>query len=297
MPDTKALTRTDRTDISRRGDGASSRPQVSIDGVENALLQGDLSRLSPQERLSYYEKVCTSVGLNPLTRPFEYIKLNGKLTLYAKKDATEQLRRINGVSITEMETDRMQDVYLVRVHAVDKDGRTDVATGAVPIKGASGDRLANALMKAETKAKRRVTLSIVGLGWLDETELDTIPSAETVTVDHETGEIKESDDRSGGPPTEQHPPHVDPEERARKEAERTAKVARLIDQMIERLTGLPDEERGKELERIAAYIEDWPAAEKSRVVETLTEEELLLPPDHERATRGDKKLFFADDAF
>ena len=30
-------------------------------------------------------------------------------------------------------------------------------------------------MKAETKAKRRVTLSIAGLGWLDETELETIP--------------------------------------------------------------------------------------------------------------------------
>ena len=40
-----------------------------------------------------------------------------------------------------------------------------------------GDALANALMKAETKAKRRVTLSIAGLGWLDETELDTIAQA------------------------------------------------------------------------------------------------------------------------
>jgi hypothetical protein len=40
-----------------------------------------------------------------------------------------------------------------------------------------GDALANALMKSETKAKRRVTLSIAGLGWLDETELETIPVA------------------------------------------------------------------------------------------------------------------------
>jgi hypothetical protein len=40
-----------------------------------------------------------------------------------------------------------------------------------------GDALANALMKAETKAKRRVTLSIAGLGWLDETELETIPQS------------------------------------------------------------------------------------------------------------------------
>ena len=32
-------------------------------------------------------------------------------------------------------------------------------------------------MKAETKAKRRATLSICGLGMLDETEIETIPDA------------------------------------------------------------------------------------------------------------------------
>jgi len=37
-------------------------------------------------------------------------------------------------------------------------------------------------MKAETKAKRRVTLSIAGLGWLDETELDTIPHSRPVVA-------------------------------------------------------------------------------------------------------------------
>jgi ribosomal protein S13 len=44
-------------------------------------------------------------------------------------------------------------------------------------------------MKAETKAKRRVTLSIVGLGWTDESEVDSIPGAQAVRVDPETGEI------------------------------------------------------------------------------------------------------------
>jgi hypothetical protein len=50
----------------------------------------------------------------------------------------------------------------------------------------------NALMKAVTKAKRRVTLSICGLGMLDETEVETIPSARPVTV-QETGEIVEGE--------------------------------------------------------------------------------------------------------
>ncbi|MDQ3831524.1 MAG: hypothetical protein M3361_19940 [Candidatus Tectomicrobia bacterium] len=53
--------------------------------------------------------------------------------------------------------------------------REDESTGAVSVGNLRGDALANALMKCETKAKRRVTLSIAGLGWLDETEIETIP--------------------------------------------------------------------------------------------------------------------------
>jgi ferric iron reductase protein FhuF len=43
-------------------------------------------------------------------------------------------------------------------------------------------------MKAVTKGKRRLTLSLCGLGWLDETEIQTIPDATAVIVD-DTGEI------------------------------------------------------------------------------------------------------------
>jgi len=47
-------------------------------------------------------------------------------------------------------------------------------------------------MKAVTKAKRRLTLSLCGLGWLDETEIETIPDAKPVVV-QETGEIIEGE--------------------------------------------------------------------------------------------------------
>src|SRR5690606_13039724 len=80
--------------------------------------------------------------------------------------------------------------YVVRVYGRDKTGREDVATGAVSIAGLKGDALANAVMKAETKAKRRLTLSLAGLGWLDESEVDSIPDARHVRVDPNTGEIQ-----------------------------------------------------------------------------------------------------------
>ena len=147
--------------------------------MERVLLAGDLSKLSTGDRLFYYGKVCESVGLNPLTRPFDYLTLNGKMVLYAKRDATDQLRRIHGVSVTIKARDRLEEgVYIVTANAKDKTGREDESTGAVNIKGLAGDALANALMKAETKAKRRVTLSICGLGMLDETEIETIPGAQ-----------------------------------------------------------------------------------------------------------------------
>ena len=76
--------------------------------IESALILGDLSKLNTEQRLSYYKQVCESVGLNPLTRPFDYITLNGKLTLYAKRDATEQLRKIYSVSITALDIDADQ---------------------------------------------------------------------------------------------------------------------------------------------------------------------------------------------
>lgn len=148
--------------------------EVSI--FENVLVAGDLSQLSPDQRISYYNKVCESLGLNPLTKPFEYIRMNNKLVLYAKRDCTDQLRKKQNVSIKIISREKLDDVFMVVAEAQLTTGRVDSAIGAVNIKGLHGDNLANALMKAETKAKRRVTLSICGLGFLDETEVETIPS-------------------------------------------------------------------------------------------------------------------------
>jgi hypothetical protein len=152
----------------------------SADIMEQVIIKGDLSKLTPQERTSYYMKVCDSIGLNPLTKPFEYINLNGKLQLYALKACTEQLRGIHGVSVTDLAETMHEGVFIVTAKVVNKEGRTDAAKGAVPLAGLKGEALANAMMKAETKAKRRATLSLCGLGWLDESEIESIPGAQVV---------------------------------------------------------------------------------------------------------------------
>ena len=185
---------------------------TTADVIESVVITGDLAALAPDQRVAYYNRVCQSLGLNPLTKPFDYIKLNGKLTLYAKRDATDQLRRQYGVSVAIVNRERADGVFSVTAHATLPDGRTDESIGAVPIvypdtiqewqgnqrinrphpragQQLTGEDLANAYMKAETKAKRRVTLSIVGLGWLDETEVGSITDAQPTTVNQTTGEI------------------------------------------------------------------------------------------------------------
>ena len=151
--------------------------EISLSAMETVLVKGDLSKLTEQERMSYYGSVCKSVGLNPLTQPFAYITLNGKLTLYAKRDCTDQLRSINGISVEITGRESFDGVYVVTAKAKNSQGRTDESTGVVSLGAVKGEALANLFMKAETKAKRRVTLSICGLGLLDETEVETIKDA------------------------------------------------------------------------------------------------------------------------
>ena len=156
--------------------------------LEKVVIEGDLEKLSPAERLHYYSKVCESLGLNPLTQPFAYIKLSGKLRLYATKDATEQLARQHGISLRLDDGRVLDGIYVVRATASASERSAD-ATGAVPIENLKGESKANALMKAETKASRRAVLRLVGLGWLDETEVTAVPDAVPVVVDPATGEI------------------------------------------------------------------------------------------------------------
>lgn len=156
---------------------------VSPEIIQKLVLQGDLASMLPAQKLEYYNKFCMALGLNPLTQPFQIIKFQGKEKLYATKDCTEQLRKIHGVGITDISSIQLNGVFIVTAKAIDKTGKLDAATGAVNIEGLKGENLANALMKAETKAKRRVTLSICGLGILDESELDTMPVHTTEAIE------------------------------------------------------------------------------------------------------------------
>lgn len=156
--------------------------------LEKVVTKGDLADLSPSDRANYYKDICDSLKLNWRTKPFEFLELKDrqsgktKIVLYARKDCCEQLRKRDGITvrILSQQLDPDSGIFTVHVEAAGTDGRRDEDIGCTVLKGLTAEDKANAMMKAITKAKRRVTLSICGLGFLDESEVDSIPGAKRV---------------------------------------------------------------------------------------------------------------------
>ena len=145
--------------------------------ISSIVINGDLSKLNPQQKVSYYRQFCERLGLDPLSQPFKLLRLNGKEVMYCDRSGTQQLNKLHNVSHEIKAREMVNGCYVVTAQASTPEGRRTESIGAVPIENLKGDALCNAMMKAETKAKRRATLDLLGLGILDESETETIPNA------------------------------------------------------------------------------------------------------------------------
>lgn len=147
------------------------------------LKDGDLSKLSDEEKLIYYVHECNRMGLDPAARPLEFMRLNGREVLYAKRVAGDMLAAKHGITTAIVEGPKVMEfgsaaVLYCRVRAAMPDGRSceDVGTAAVA-------DLVNAILKVVTKSIRRATLRLCGWGGLDESELESIPAHEKAAVE------------------------------------------------------------------------------------------------------------------
>lgn len=147
--------------------------------VQRIAAQGkDTRALSHEERVATLAALSKALGLNPLTNPVRFLPMQGGEVLYVTRQATDQIAarlRLNretvvGPEVREVGTNIRMVFCQVRVTA--PDGRSEMATATLPLKDPCND-----LMKCETKAKRRATLSLAGLGLLTEEETETIPGA------------------------------------------------------------------------------------------------------------------------
>jgi len=159
-------------------------PEQYGKAMDEIIQYGDLASLTVPQRSEFLYKLALSMGLNPISQPFELIVLNGKLTIYAKRTAADQLRQKHNITSEIIEEGPLtvgdkprEDVYRVKVRLEgEKAGvkRSEFAVGCVGIDQLSDEALANAIMKCHTKAIRRGTLSFCGMGFLDELEVDSV---------------------------------------------------------------------------------------------------------------------------
>ena len=162
------------------------RPASSqvVGEIMQKAVTGDLSGLEAAERAQLIIKVCEMLRLNPTTGPFQLVTFKkGGMRLYATKDCADQLRKRDNVSVQIVARELLADeTYVVTARATvpGEAPRTDESIGAVSLRNVIGEERANQIMRAETKAKRRVTLSICGLGFLDESEVYSIPDVQVV---------------------------------------------------------------------------------------------------------------------
>lgn len=166
--------------ITRSAPSALATPaDAKLDAAvaESLVVHGDYSRLNPGQRVELYLRTCKEHGLNPQAQPFTFLRLNGKEVMYANKGCTDQLARIHNVTREIIDGPKVIDLAGTKLvfcaaKATLPNGRSETSTATVPLVDPP-----NVLMKAESKAKRRATLSILGLAMLDESELDTIPAS------------------------------------------------------------------------------------------------------------------------
>lgn len=152
--------------------------EATASAVMSVVRRGDLSGLTPEEKTRYLIALCESLGLNPMTQPIQFLKFQGREIAYVTRGATDQLAARAGLSRTIVEGPDLRDYGGTKLVYCKAEGRLPngrVDSSIATIRGAIDE---NILMKAESKAKRRVTLSILGLGMLTEDEAEDMDAGQ-----------------------------------------------------------------------------------------------------------------------
>jgi hypothetical protein len=148
----------------------------------------DLDRLSSDELRQYYLDACAFHGVPPELNVLAFTYMDSgdgarRRVLYAKKGATDIIRERLGISVADLRKEIFNGTLTYTCFGKNKDGRFEIAVGASYIDGLTGRALEVAIMVAQTRAIRRMTLQFAGAGLIDETELQ---------ADSKTTDVKEA---------------------------------------------------------------------------------------------------------
>lgn len=168
-------------------------------------LQGTMHTWEPLKKIAYLAYLNKRAGLplgciGLLHTEHKDWKNNNELVIkevpYASRQTTVELGLLREISLEQRERfiDQCEAMFTYRATDI-RTGRFVDATGVCSLISTKGNPLdatarANKIMHAETKSKRRATLEICGLAFIDESETESIEGAHVVNLD--TGEIKKS---------------------------------------------------------------------------------------------------------
>ncbi|MEM1370205.1 MAG: hypothetical protein AAGG02_19820 [Cyanobacteria bacterium P01_H01_bin.15] len=113
-----------------------AQPNTPSLAIAKAMSKGVLRTLTEVERLHYNLALCRSLGLNLLTRLFDYLvdERSGRVSLYLNLAGVTQLRELRGIStrVVSRHTDE-ESLHYVTCLAEDLVGRKEEATAIVSL--------------------------------------------------------------------------------------------------------------------------------------------------------------------
>lgn len=132
----------------------------------------DTAGLRPEHRGALLNELARALKLNPLTKPVIFLKTGQGESIYVTRQGADQIAarlKLNREVIEGPDARKIGNIEVAfcRVRVTAPDGRSETSTATLAFSDP-----AMILMKVETKAKRRATLSIAGLGMLSEEDAE-----------------------------------------------------------------------------------------------------------------------------
>lgn len=165
-------------------------------------LEGSVHTWSQQDKVAYLACVNKKAGLpfgtiGLLRTEYEDWKTKQKVIKefpYASRQTTIELAASREISLEQKKEYIAQDEARYTYRATDiRTGRFIEAVGSCSLINSKGNPLdatarSNKIMHAETKAKRRASLEICGLAFLDDTEVDSVEGATRLELKEDAAE-------------------------------------------------------------------------------------------------------------
>ena len=140
-------------------------PENGEGTIARAMMRGDLRGLSKDGIAGVVAELARRMGVDPALAPIDVIQTReGKLVPYINARGAAELRKRHGLEVVGMEVIKDRPgLVVMRATVRDPEGRTDMGVGACAYPEDRPREEEKAWMVAETRAKRRATMSAVGI--------------------------------------------------------------------------------------------------------------------------------------